>query len=67
MRREVAEETGVDVEVGRLTGVYKNLERGIVALVFRCRPVAGEAVVTDESRRVAWFTSDEVRRHMTPA
>jgi ADP-ribose pyrophosphatase YjhB (NUDIX family) len=47
VRREVAEETGVDVEVGRLTGVYKNLERGIVALVFRCRPVAGEAVVTD--------------------
>jgi ADP-ribose pyrophosphatase YjhB (NUDIX family) len=34
VRREVAEETGVDVEVGRLTGVYKNLERGIVALVF---------------------------------
>lgn len=51
VRREVAEETGVQVEVERLTGVYKNLTRGIVALVFRCRPAAGEATVTDESRR----------------
>ncbi|MHA6623052.1 NUDIX hydrolase [Pseudonocardia sp. DLS-67] len=67
VRREVAEETGVHVEVGRLTGVYKNMTRGIVALVFRCRPAAGQATVTDESRRVAWFTLDEVRRHMSPA
>jgi 8-oxo-dGTP diphosphatase len=67
VRREVAEETGVQVEVERLTGVYKNLTRGIVALVFRCRPAAGEATATDESRRVAWFTPDEVRQHMAPA
>ncbi|EGJ76412.1 putative mutT-like protein [Streptomyces sp. Tu6071] len=40
-RREVGEETGVEVEVGGLSGVYKNLARGIVALVFRCRPVGG--------------------------
>jgi 8-oxo-dGTP diphosphatase len=67
VRREVAEETGVRVEVERLTGAYKNLERGIVALVFRCRPAGGEAIATDESRRVAWLTPDEVRRHMLPA
>jgi 8-oxo-dGTP diphosphatase len=67
VRREVAEETGVQVEVERLTGVYKNVKRGIVALVFRCRPAAGEATATDESRRVAWFTPDEVRQHMVPA
>ena len=36
VRREVREETGVDVEVERLTGVYKNMPRCIVALVFRC-------------------------------
>jgi 8-oxo-dGTP diphosphatase len=67
VRREVAEETGVQVEVERLTGVYKNLTRGIVALVFRCRPAAGEATATDESRRVAWFTPDEAQQHMAPA
>ncbi|MGH3586437.1 MAG: NUDIX domain-containing protein, partial [Pseudonocardia sp.] len=67
VRREVAEETGVQVEVERLTGAYKNLSRGIVALVFRCRPVAGEATATDEARRVAWFTAEQVREHMAPA
>ncbi|WP_233159134.1 NUDIX hydrolase [Pseudonocardia sp. MH-G8] len=67
VRREVAEETGVLVEVERLTGVYKNLPRGIVALVFRCRPDAGSPTATDESRRVAWFDPDEVRQHMAPA
>ena len=31
VHREVREETGMDVRVERLTGVYKNLTRGIVA------------------------------------
>ena len=39
VRREVWEETGIHVEVDELTGVYKNTTRGIVALVFRCKPV----------------------------
>ncbi|MFI2609944.1 NUDIX domain-containing protein [Kitasatospora sp. NPDC018619] len=58
--REVWEETGVEVEVERLTGVYKNVSRGIVALVFRCRPEAGEARVSDESLEVDWLTPAEV-------
>src|SRR5262245_42920607 len=31
--REVLEETGIKVETERLTGVYKNMKRGVVALV----------------------------------
>ena len=67
VRREVAEETGVTIEVERLTGAYKNLTRGVVALVFRCHPVAGEPTPTNEAQRVAWMTADEVTAHMTPA
>ncbi|MEV6244530.1 NUDIX hydrolase [Lentzea sp. NPDC051838] len=67
VRREVAEETGIDVEVERLSGVYKNLSRGIVALVFRCRPRTLAAVTTDEASEVRWMTLDEVRESMSPA
>ncbi|ANY05562.1 NUDIX hydrolase [Pseudonocardia sp. HH130630-07] len=65
--REVAEETGIRVEAERLTGAYKNLPRGVVALVFRCRVLGGEPTATDESLRVDWLTPDEVREYMDPA
>jgi ADP-ribose pyrophosphatase YjhB (NUDIX family) len=67
VRREVAEETGMTVEVERLTGAYKNLGRGVVALVFRCRPVGGEATPTEESQRVRWLTRDDITTCMAPA
>lgn len=67
VRREVAEETGMTVRVERLTGVYKNVSRGIVALVFRCAPGPEQAHPTDEAKAVRWMTRDEVRESMDPA
>jgi len=67
VRREVLEETGLAVTVERLTGVYKNLTRGIVALVYRCRPEGGEPHVTEEAREIRWMTKEEVQSVMTPA
>src|SRR5258708_4402529 len=49
VRREVEEETGLQVQPSRLTGVYKNLRRGVVALVFRAQVVGGQARSTNES------------------
>ncbi|MCU7824794.1 NUDIX hydrolase [Kitasatospora sp. DSM 101779] len=62
--REVFEETGIRVRVERLTGVYKNMTRGIVALVFRCRPEGGQEQLSEESTAVDWLTPDEVRASM---
>lgn len=67
VRREVLEETGLKVEVERLTGVYKNLTHGIVALVYRCRPAGGQAHVTEEAREIRWMTTEEVQSAMVPA
>ncbi|QNA77986.1 NUDIX hydrolase [Streptomyces sp. So13.3] len=60
VRREVYEETGIKIQVERLTGVYKNTTRGIVALVFRCHPEGGQEQLSDESIAVEWLTPDEV-------
>jgi len=65
--REVLEETGVKVDALRLTGVYKNMTRGVVALVFLCRPVGGQERTSTESTDVRWFTREEVRSLMSEA
>ncbi len=67
VRREVLEETGLNVTVERLTGVYKNLAHGIVALVYRCSPADGEVCPTAEAREVRWMTREEVQSAMNPA
>lgn len=67
VRREVREETGVEVEVEHLTGVYKNLPRGVVALVFRCRPLSAAAESTDEAAAIQWIAPDAVADLMLPA
>jgi ADP-ribose pyrophosphatase YjhB (NUDIX family) len=67
LRREVREETGLDIQPERLTGVYKNMARGIVALVFRCRVIDGQLLRTAETAEHRWLTSDQVRDHVTPA
>lgn len=67
VRREVLEETGLAVTVERLTGVYKNLTHGIVALVYRCQPLDGEAHPTEEAPEIRWMTKEEVLSAMTPA
>jgi 8-oxo-dGTP diphosphatase len=65
VRREVYEETGIRVEVDQLSGIYKNLTRGIVALVFRCKPSGGAERTSDESTAVAWLTPEEVTERMS--
>ncbi|MBB5154041.1 NUDIX hydrolase [Saccharopolyspora phatthalungensis] len=67
VRREVEEETGVSVEVARLTGVYKNVKRGIVALVFRCKPISGSARPTEESSNVEWLDLADALSRMDEA
>jgi len=63
--REVMEETGLLVSIQRLTGVYKNLSRGIITLVFRAIPSDGKLCVTDETVDYAWMTIEETEKKMS--
>lgn len=60
LRREVREETGLIVEPVVLTGVYKNMTRAIVALVFRCIVSGGELATNAEVAAFRWATVAEV-------
>ena len=67
LRREIKEETGVDINVDQLTGVYKNMSRGIVNLVFRCEALTKALPSTPEATAVAWVPVSEVGSLMAPA
>jgi 8-oxo-dGTP diphosphatase len=60
LRREIREETGLDIEPDALTGIYKNMTRGIIALVFRCKITGGELATTDEVAAFRWATGADI-------
>lgn len=67
LSREVLEETGYTVRAEQLTGVYKHMGLGVVALVFRCRLIGGEARVNDEACEVLWLEPQKAVAQMTEA
>jgi ADP-ribose pyrophosphatase YjhB (NUDIX family) len=62
--REVKEETGIDIEVIGLIGIYSNPNHVIMyddgevrqefSICFRARPIGGEPRTSAESREVRW-------------
>lgn len=62
LRREVREETGLDIEPDTLSGVYKNMNRGVIALVFRCKATGGQLTTNDEVTAFRWADEDTIRQ-----
>ena len=58
--REVREETGLDIEPIALTGIYKNMTRGIIALVFRCKITGGQLAISNETAAFRWAPADDI-------
>lgn len=67
LRREVREETGAEINIGPLTGLYKNMPRGIIALVFRCELTSSSDATTEEAAAVQWVSTHELESRMSPA
>lgn len=64
LAREVAEEAGVEVEVLRLSGVYKHIDRSIVSLVYLCRCTGQAPTDWAETVGVRWMDRIEVADRM---
>ncbi|WP_077615590.1 NUDIX domain-containing protein [Caenibacillus caldisaponilyticus] len=58
VKREIFEESGIVVAVDGLTGVYKNLKKDILTLVFRGRQVGGRLRISEETQDVGFFPND---------
>jgi len=64
--REVREETGLEVEVERLVGVYGKASKDELVFAFLCRVVGGEMGETDEADACEFFHVDEIPRNTSP-
>ena len=62
LRREIREETGLDIEPDALTGVYKNMPRGIIALVFRCKITGGQLTTNTEVTAFHWADEPDIHQ-----
>lgn len=69
--REVKEESGIDVEVSHLTGIYSNTgtyegHSGVkivptkVMFDFVCKPIGGELATSDETSDSRWVRKEKV-------
>ena len=69
--REVLEETGLEVHVGRLVGVYSSPHRIIeyadgnrrqgLNLSFEAETIGGELCITDETTEVGYFSFEQMK------
>lgn len=66
MRREVLEETGLQVRVDRLIGVYSKPQKQEVVLSFQCTITGGVLSATAESRACRFFPPDSMPRNTLP-
>lgn len=66
MRREVQEETGLEVEVEHLIGVYSKPQKQEVVLTFRCRITGGTLSSTEESRACRFFAPEMLPDNTLP-
>ena len=64
--REVREETGLEVGVERLVGVYSKPQAEEVVLTVACRVLGGELGVSDESTEFRWCRADDLPDPVLP-
>jgi 8-oxo-dGTP diphosphatase len=64
--REVREETGLEVAVEKLVGVYSKPQKNEVVLALRCHITGGRLSATEESRECRFFAPNAMPRNTLP-
>jgi len=62
--REIKEETGIDVEVKELLGIFDSIRRDprgrVISIAFLCEPKTLGLKTSGETEDAGWFTIDEL-------
>jgi len=66
LRREVREETGLEVKIERLVGVYSKPQKQEVVLTFLCQVIGGTLQSTEETRESRYFAPETLPGNTLP-
>lgn len=66
VKREVKEETGLEVEVLKLLGVYNKENKNEIAFSFLCKVVGGKLALNDEADKIEYFETDNLPPNTVP-
>jgi ADP-ribose pyrophosphatase YjhB (NUDIX family) len=64
--REVKEETGLDVVIERLVGVYGKVEEDDLVFSFLCQVTGGDPALTDEADAIEYFAVENIPANTSP-
>lgn len=68
LKREIREELGIDIAVGKLISSRKhvlNCQSAIILYAYRAEYVSGEIVLTDHDE-IAWVAPEDLQRYAFP-
>lgn len=64
--REIKEETGLNVEISKLLGVYNKENKNDIVFSFLCKVVGGEITLNDEADKIEYFEIDKLPTNTVP-
>jgi 8-oxo-dGTP diphosphatase len=64
--RETREETGLEVVVERLIGVYGKKDKNEIVFAFLCQVIGGRLSITDEADECRYFVVDAIPENTSP-
>lgn len=62
--REVKEETGLDVTINRLVGIYTRPDTDKIDFLFACTVVGGNISLNNEAKDIQYFAVNEIPSNM---
>jgi len=64
--REVKEETGLNVKIKKLVGIYSKPEKNDIVFQFLCNIVGGRLRINDEADKIEYFSLDGIPKNTIP-
>jgi len=64
--REVKEETGLDVEIFKLVGIYSKPDKDEVVFQFECKVLGGKITLNHEADQIEYFALKDIPNNFSP-